>query len=81
MDNILANSPIRQLPIYRDGYAAGVDVGLVYALNLIVAEMARQESAAIVAGLTDPRQDAHTFEYAAGRLGAVARIVGAAFRQ
>jgi hypothetical protein len=47
----------------------------------ITAEVTRQDDAAIVAGLTDPHQpEAAQHEYAAGRLGAVAAIVGATFR-
>jgi hypothetical protein len=57
----------REHPAYRAGFARGRDVGLVIALNAIVAEQTRQG-------------DSHPHEYAAGRLGAVARIVGAAFR-
>jgi hypothetical protein len=81
VDNILANSPIRQLPIYRAGYAAGVDVGLVYALGMIVVEQTRQHDAAVNAAL-DPHQhsDAARHQYCAGRLHAMAAIVGATFR-
>ena len=82
MAHILAHDPARELPLYIDGFHAGHDVGLMVALNAIVAEMTRQEDAAVVARRNDPRQgDEHTHEYAAGRLGAVARIVCARFRE
>jgi hypothetical protein len=75
--HILAHDPARQLPLYQQGFAAGMDTGLMVALNIIVGEMTRQEDDA----LAGPRQqDARIHAYAAGRLGAVARIVGATFR-
>ena len=80
MAHILAPDPARELPIYLDGFHAGRDVGLRIALDAITAESARQEDAALVAALGTDSSSALPHEYAAGRLLAVARIVGATFR-
>jgi hypothetical protein len=75
-------APARQLPIYQLGFDAGRDVGLMIALNAIVAEMARQDEAAPVAAL-DPRQHVDTawHRYCAGWLLVVGQIVAGRFRQ
>jgi hypothetical protein len=81
MATSLTHDPVRELPIYQSGLAAGVSIGLMIALNVIVAELTRQEDAAIVAALDDPHgQSAASHEHAAGRLLSVARIVSATFR-
>jgi hypothetical protein len=81
VSNILAYHPARELPIYREGVSAGVDVGTRQSLNVIVAELTRQEDAAVVAALNDPNgRSAALHEYTLSRLQAVARIVSAAFR-
>jgi hypothetical protein len=82
MAHILAHDHARELPLYIDGFHAGHDVGLMVALNAIVAEMVRQNDAAIVAAV-DPRQHVETarHQYCAGRLLAVGRIVAERFRQ
>jgi hypothetical protein len=38
--HLLAHDPIRELPIYRDGFHAGRDVGLAIAVAAITAERA-----------------------------------------
>jgi hypothetical protein len=82
MNDSLTQDPIRALPIYRQGFEAGQDVGLMVALNVIVAEMTRHDDAATVAAL-DPHHhsDAARHQYCAGRLLAVGRIVAERFRQ
>jgi hypothetical protein len=40
--HLLAHDPIRELPIYRDGFHAGRDVGLAIAVAAITAERAHQ---------------------------------------
>jgi hypothetical protein len=37
MPNILTHDPVRDLPIYRDGFTAGQNVGLRVALEVLVA--------------------------------------------
>jgi hypothetical protein len=51
-------------------------------LNAVVAEMTRQDNAAIVAAWA-PRHDVDSarYQYCAGRLADVAKVVGARFRQ
>jgi hypothetical protein len=39
----LIHEPIAKLPIYRDGFARGRDVGLRLALDALTAERGRQE--------------------------------------
>jgi hypothetical protein len=68
MSTSLTHDPIRELPIYLDGFHAGRDVGLMVALNVIVAEQTNQD-------------DAARHQYCAGRLLAVGRIVAEQFRQ
>ena len=81
MAHILAHDPARQLPLYTDGFNAGRDIGLMVALNAIVAEMTHQDDAATVAALDPRQQDAARHQYCAGRLLAVGRIVAGQFRQ
>jgi hypothetical protein len=79
--HILAHDPARELPLYIDGFNAGQDVGLMVALNAIVAEMVRQNDAATVAALDPRQQDAARHQHCAGRLLAVGRIVAGQFRR
>jgi hypothetical protein len=41
MTNMLANDPLRDLPIYRHGFSAGQDVELRIALDALTAERGR----------------------------------------
>jgi hypothetical protein len=71
----------REHPAYVAGFTQGRDVGIRTALDVVVAEMARQEDAAITGGSDSTRHvSAGNHAYAAGRLHEVARTVGAAFR-
>jgi hypothetical protein len=71
----------REHPAYRTGFNAGRDVGLVVALTAITTELTRQVYAAADVSVTSADASAALpHEFAAGRLLAVARIVGAAFR-
>jgi hypothetical protein len=80
MPTSLYDQLTREHPAYRAGYAAGVDLGLRQALDIICAEWAAQVDAAIVTVLDDARRlEAARHEYAAGRLHAVASIVGTTF--
>jgi len=72
MAHILAHDPIRVLPIYRDGFNAGQDLGLRIALDAITAERIRQER------LDSGSQACRV--YAEGALLAVAKVVAARFR-
>jgi hypothetical protein len=70
---------IRQLPIYVEGFHAGQDVGLRIALDAITQERIRQT----LLQDTYPGSPAEAFRdaYAAARLGDVAKVIGARFRQ
>jgi hypothetical protein len=51
-------------------------------LNAVVAELTRQDNAAIVAAWAPLRPvDTARYQYCAGRLADVAKVVGARFRQ
>jgi len=68
---------IRQLPIYREGFRAGVDAGLVYAMSAITAERGRQER------LSDARSEsgrASRHDFAVGCLLDVTHVLAARFR-
>jgi hypothetical protein len=82
MNPSLYDQITREHPAYVAGFAQGRDVGLRMALEVVPAESARQDDAAIVAAL-DPRQHVDTarHRYCAGRLLAVGRIVAGQFRQ
>jgi hypothetical protein len=72
----------RQHPAYKAGLALGTDIGTRMALDVIWAEWGRQVDAALVVDQPPAaQQDTRNHAYAAGRLAAVARIVGATFRQ
>jgi hypothetical protein len=62
------STDFRHLPIYLDGFAAGRDVGLAFALTVITDEQRR-------------RGDSPAAAYADGRLESVSRIIGARFRR
>ncbi len=77
MPTSLTYDPIRELPIYRDGFSAGRDVGLAIALAAITAERAHQERLA-----RHPDSGSHTCRvYADGVLLAVAKVMARGFRQ
>ena len=81
MAHILAHDPARELPLYIAGFHAGRDVGLMVALNMILAEQSREDGAAILTRLDDPHgHRARVHAYAAGRLLAVGQRVAGAFR-
>jgi hypothetical protein len=70
MSNSLSYDQItRTHPAYVAGFTAGVDVGLKTALEIVVLECARQD-----------HLETASHAYAAGRLSAVARAIGASFR-
>lgn len=81
MDSYATEHDIRALPIYRLGFDAGRDAGLVIALSAITAERRRLER-------ITPRSDTYPshspnaacIAYADGRLLEVARTIGAIFR-
>ena len=80
MASSLYDQYVRAHPAYKAGLALGTDIGTRIALDIIWAEWSRQVDAAIAAdsgNSTHPRPHAYT----AGRLYAVAQIVGAHFRQ
>ena len=76
-DNPMTN--IRQLPIYKDAFAAGVDLGTRQALDAIEAERDRQDwlSQSLHAGSNIAARHA----YASAILLGVARTVARHFRQ
>jgi hypothetical protein len=77
MPHILAHDAIRALPIYREGFTAGRDVGLAIALAAITAERAHQER---LASRPDSGSPACRV-YADGVLLAVAKVMARRFRQ
>jgi hypothetical protein len=79
--HILAQDPARELPLYIDGFHAGQDVGLMIALNAIVAEQTRQDDAWAVAAVNPRTADTARHVYCAARLYDVAVVVAARFRQ
>jgi hypothetical protein len=82
MAHILAQDPIRELPIWQTAYLAGVDVGLAVALTALGAELAREDDRAAIAVATDPHTSAAaTHQYAGVRLLAVGQILAGRFRQ
>jgi hypothetical protein len=76
MNNSLSHDPVRELPIYRDGFHAGRDVGLAIALAAITAERVHQERLA-----RHPDSGSACRVYADGVLLAVAKAVARRFRQ
>jgi hypothetical protein len=73
---------IAALPLYQLGFHNGQDVGTRVALDAICSEMNRQDDARAIAVVTDPQSvTASRHEHTAGRLLAVAQIIGARFRQ
>lgn len=66
---------ITQLPIYRDGFNAGRDVGLRLALDALTAERIRQDRLAAAGSRLEQ------IAYADGVLLAVAKVVARCFRQ
>jgi hypothetical protein len=77
MPNSLTYDPIRALPIYRAGFAAGQDVGLRLALNAITAERGHQERLATHPDAGSPACRV----YANGVLLGVAKVMARRFRQ
>jgi hypothetical protein len=76
MSTSLRHDPVQDLPIYRDGFHAGRDVGLAIALAAITAEGAHRERLA-----THPDSGSHTCRvYAEGVLLTVTRVVAFRFR-
>lgn len=68
---------VTALPIYRQGFGAGVDVGLRLALDALTLERIYQEQLA-----TDPdSRSAACREYTNARLLAVAKVIADRFRQ
>jgi hypothetical protein len=70
---------IRQLPIYRDAFAEGVDLGTRQALDALTAERDRQERLATKRRAGSQVASRHTF--AAGILLDVTKTVARRFRQ
>jgi hypothetical protein len=71
----------REHPAYKAGLAIGTDIGTRMALDVIWAEWGRQVDAALVADQPPAAlQGTRNHAYAAGRLHAVAAIVGTSFR-
>jgi hypothetical protein len=68
---------VRRLPIYRDGLAAGTDIGLRIALDALTNERARQERL----GSSPDSGSPACRVYADGCLLAVARVLAGRFRQ
>jgi hypothetical protein len=66
---------IRQLPIYRDAFTAGVDVGLAYALTALTTERRRQHQ--LGANTDSGSLTAACITYADGALLAVTKVVAA----
>jgi hypothetical protein len=77
MANSLTHDPARALPLYRDGFSAGRDVGLAIALAAITAERVHQER---LARDPDARSPACRV-YADGVLLALAKVMARRFRQ
>jgi hypothetical protein len=71
----------RTHPAYTAGYRAGFDVGLRVGLDAITAEIADQDDQAVIATATIDAAAAQPHQYAAGRLHAVAQVIGGKFRQ
>jgi hypothetical protein len=77
MSTSLTHDPIRELPIYRDGFTASRNVGLAIALAAITAERAHQERLA-----RHPDSGSHACRvYADGALLVVAKAVARRFRK
>ena len=76
MPTILAHGPVRELPIYQAGVAAGVDIGPRLALDALTAELGRQEQLAALR----PESTTITYVYAPGCLLDLTRVVAARFR-
>jgi hypothetical protein len=77
MPTSLTYDPVRDLPIYRHGFAAGRDVGLAIALAAITAECVHQERLG-----TQPDGGSPACRvYANGVLLAVAKVMARRFRQ
>jgi hypothetical protein len=77
MANSLTYDPIRELPIYQAGFAAGRDVGLRLALDAHTSEHVRQETMAA----EQVQRDRGRYVYAEGVLLNVTRVVASRFRQ
>jgi hypothetical protein len=73
----LIHEPIRKLPLWQDGFARGLDVGLVIALSAITSERAHQEQL----GDRDDAGSPAARVYADGVLSSVARVLAGRFRQ
>jgi hypothetical protein len=71
----LIHEPIAKLPIYRDGFARGRDVGLRLALDALTAERGRQEQLA-----AQHPESSLTYVYAAGCLLDVSKMLATEFR-
>jgi hypothetical protein len=67
---------IRALPIYRDGFRAGQDTGLVYAMSAITSERVRQTLTAA----NRPEHERGPYQLADAALVAVSRVLAARFR-
>jgi hypothetical protein len=76
MPHILTHDPVRDLPLHRDGFNAGQDLGLRIALDVIVAVGVAQEQRAAPTSPPTPA-NAHT----AAELRAVADRLAFRFRQ
>jgi hypothetical protein len=74
--HLLAHDPIRELPIYRDGFHAGRDVGLAIAVAAITAERAHQVRLA-----RHPDSGSHMRVHADSVLLAVAKVMARKFRK
>ena len=70
---------IRELPIYRDAFNAGVDVGLAYALTALTTERRRQHQ--LGANTDSGSLTAAVIANADGALLAVTKVVARRFRQ
>jgi hypothetical protein len=69
--------PWRELPIYRDGLAAGTAIGLRLALDALTLERIHQDQ---LASDQESGTSAACRAYADGRLLTVAKVIAARFR-
>lgn len=81
MGGIFPDSDISQLPLYRDGYRAGVDVGLAIALNVITLERNSLADDIVIARTVSPQTGGAGLTLADARLLAVQRRLAANCRQ
>jgi hypothetical protein len=80
MAHILAHDPLRELPIYRQGFDAGRDVGLRLALDALTAERVHQDELA-AAEPDSGSPAAARLAYTAAVLFDVTEVVAGRFRQ